>query len=255
MPYQGDRDTHPAPTTFTTDFSHLKKLPGPLIVVQLVCCLLGFALALDGTVGWGVRRGHAFFTFIIFLSMLCCACWLLVRIFQLDAMFKKDVNWNILGLVHNGGNGFFLMIASCLMLEGASAARPLRAAGVFGFLGFSAFLAGLVWEVIVWRSNRDSLPGFATATVIPGRERSKTPDSMASAGIAEAPELRDEEVSFVGMKPRPVSSFLEQQSGNLGEVSTPMLVVPQGDSEGHSKRSSSASSIQGEWQMASPDSS
>ncbi|XP_050727973.1 CKLF-like MARVEL transmembrane domain-containing protein 4 isoform X2 [Eriocheir sinensis] len=171
MPYQGDRHPDRPQGRFTTDFSYLRKLPGALILVQLVCAFLGFTLAAAGSAVWRVRRGHAFFTFVSFMSMLSCVCWVAVRVFQLEALFKREINWNVVGLVYNGLNAFFLMVASCLMVEAASSARTLRAAGVFGFLGFSAFLSGLVWEAIVWRSNRDSGPGFSTATVVSGLER------------------------------------------------------------------------------------
>ncbi|KAK8380742.1 hypothetical protein O3P69_007990 [Scylla paramamosain] len=249
MPYQGD--SHPAPARFTTNCSYLIKLPGVLILVQNICCTLAFVLGISGAMKWRVGRGHGFFIFVVFLSMLSCNTWLMVRVLHLDSMFKRKVNWNIAGLVHNGINAIFVMVASCVILETASGARPLRAAGVFGFLGFSAFLAGLIWEAIIWRTKRDSEVGLQSATVIRGLEREQSQDSEQSDGVAA---MEDEEgVSFVGIKPRPVSSFLEQQSGNTTQVSTPMLMVPQEDKEnsGSHRSSSAASSTQGEWQMAS----
>ncbi|XP_045109245.1 CKLF-like MARVEL transmembrane domain-containing protein 4 [Portunus trituberculatus] len=249
MPYQGD--SHPAHARFTTDCSYLFKLPGAFILVQNICCTFAFLLAISGAMKWRVGRGHGFFVFVAFLSMLSCDVWLAVRVLRLDSMFKKKLNWNIAGLVHNGINALFMMVASCVLLEAASEARPLRAAGVFGFLGFSAFLAGLIWEAIIWRTKRDSETEFQTATVIRGVEREPSQDSEGSIGVAATED--EESVSFVGIKPRPVSSFLEQQSGNTTQVSTPMLMVPQDDKENSNshRSSSSASSTQGEWQMAS----
>lgn len=250
MPYRGD--SHPAPAGFTTDFSYVLKLPGALILAQNICCALAFILATIGGMAWRVGKGHGFFIFMSFLSLLSCIVWLAVRILHLDSQFKKKLNWNKAGLVHNGVNAVVMMVASCVMLEVALRARLLKAAGVFGFLGFSAFLAALIWEVIIWRTKRDSEVGFQSATVIRGPEREPSQDSEQSTGVAAAAE-EEEGVSFVGIKPRPVSSFLEKQSGNTTQVSTPMLVVPQEDKENSDsyRSSSAASSTQGEWQTAS----
>ena len=39
----------------------------------------------------------------------------------------------------------------------------------FGFLGYSTFLVGFLWETIIWRNKREELSaGFSTATVIRG---------------------------------------------------------------------------------------
>ncbi|XP_047502748.1 uncharacterized protein LOC125048221 [Penaeus chinensis] len=264
MPYQGDRTAEKQPGQFTTDVKYIRKLPGALIVVQLICCSLGFILAVCSSVMWKVRAGHGFFTFVSFIASVSCINWLVIHVFQIYLLFNRSFNWNILGLAHNGLCGFLLMIASCVMVELASAARALRAAGVFGFLGFTGFLAGLVWEVMVWLKNRDSGPGFATATVVSGLDRPGTPDSGNSVDVGDEVATRDNEdaeaaVGFVGMKARPVSSFIQEPRQN-GGVTTPMLYAPGKEGEddpdrprsrGAASENSSCSSVEGEWQTPS----
>ncbi|KAG0695237.1 hypothetical protein GWK47_026961 [Chionoecetes opilio] len=244
MPYQGDSDTRPEAARFILTAASSLEALGSLRYFSLVCSFFAFMLGVSGTVRWAVRGRHAFFTIVSFMSMLSCACWLLVRVLHLDALFKRNVNWNKAGLVYNGANALVLMVGSCVMLEVASGARTLRAAAVFGFLGFTAFLAGLVWEGIVWRTNRDEgSAGFFTATfflflswltpskVITRAPQAKnrcslqaymTPDSDGSTGVAQAGEGGDEGISFVGIKPRPVS-FIEQVSPLLPMQQKPVL--------------------------------
>ncbi|KAG7158201.1 hypothetical protein Hamer_G008836, partial [Homarus americanus] len=93
MPYRGDR--HEDRPKFTTDINYVKKMPGTIIFVQLVCMGLGFLLALGGSMVWKVKSGHAFFTFVSFMSFLSCICWLLVHVLQLFSLFKTPINWNI----------------------------------------------------------------------------------------------------------------------------------------------------------------
>ncbi|XP_064090662.1 CKLF-like MARVEL transmembrane domain-containing protein 4 [Macrobrachium nipponense] len=267
MPYQGERDK--GPRKFKADVRYLKKLPGVLVVIQLVCCALGFFLSLGASFVWRGTAGQSFFTFIVFVASLGCFVWLVVHVFQLYTLTNRTVNWNIMGIVHNGVFGFFVMIASCVMIEVASEARPLRAAGVFGFLGFTGFLMALAWEVMMWLKNRDPGIGFNTATVVEGPKR---PESLHS--IDGEVNLRDEiasredhetdaAVGFVGMKARPVSSFIQEPNQN-GEVTTPMLYAPGNDDDDEAPRpkrasaisekseaSSNSSSVQGEWQTPS----
>lgn len=264
MPYRGDRDLEDRPK-FTTNIHYVRKLPGALVCVQLVCTGLGFLLALGGSMVWSVESGHGFFTFVSFICSLSCICWLAVHVFQLYTLFKITINWNKVGLVYSGVNAFLLMVASCFMVEAASEARALKAAGVFGFLGFTGFLAGLVWEVLLWHKNRDGGPGFSTASVVQGPDRPDTPESGALVDVrgevAGGDEDSDTGVGFVGMKARPVSSFVQEPTHN-GEVTTPMLYAPgwQEEKAQHSSRTSnvsersersSSSSVQGEWQMPS----
>lgn len=264
MPYLGDNEQQQQHPKFTTDFTYVKKLPGALIVVQLVCTGVGFFLALGGSLVWMVKTGHGFYTFISFVSFLSCISWLVVHVLQLYALFKTTINWNKVGIVYNGVNGFLMMVASCVMVEVASEARALKAAGVFGFLAFTGFLAGLVWEVLAWHKNRDSCEAF-TASVVRGPDRPDTPDSQCLDVRGEVAGDHDDDddgaaVGFVGMRARPVSSFL--QPAPNGEVTTPMLYAPGWEekekhsdvkaavSSQHSEKSSN-SSIEGEWQTPS----
>ncbi|XP_045611416.1 uncharacterized protein [Procambarus clarkii] len=264
MPYLGDRQ-EPEHPKFTTDFGYVKKLPGALILVQLVCTGLGFLLALGGSLVWMVKSGHGFYTFVSFVSFLSCVCWLVVHVFQFYTLFKIAINWNLVGLVYNGVNGFLMMVASCVMVEVASEARALKAAGVFGFLAFTGFLAALVWEALLWHKNRDSGAGFSSASVVRGLDRPDTPESdcVDVRGVVAGGDDHDDDaaVGLVGMKARPVSSFM--QPAHNGEVSTPMLYAPgwekdkdsqpgaSDDFDSDRSEGSSHSSVQGEWQTPS----
>lgn len=271
MPYEGDRDKS-LQKKFTTDFKYIKKLPGILIVIQLVCCCLGFLLSLGASFVWAGRGGHSFFTFIVFIAFLGCVSWLVIHVCQLYTLFERNINWNMLGLIHNGVFGFLVMVASCVMIEVASEARPLRAAGVFGFLGFTGFLMGLAWEVTVLLKNRDAGFGFtSTATVVQGPERPESLNSVDGVvNVNDEVALNDDHdseaaVGFRSIKARPVSSFIQVPNQN-GGVTTPMLYAPGNtEEEGPTKPKRSTaisensensdnsdnSSVQGEWQTPS----
>ncbi|KAK7060633.1 hypothetical protein SK128_027928 [Halocaridina rubra] len=268
MPYQGDRDES-LRVKFTTDIKYLTKFPGVFILIQLLCCGLGFLVSLGSSFVWHGRGGIAFFIMVSFVASTGCLVWLVIHVFQLYSLCKKDINWNLTGLVFNGVIGFFVMVASCIMIETASSARPLRAAGVFGFFGFTGCLMGLAWEVTVWLKNRDSGLSFATATVEQGPRR---PDSMSSSNddnVTDALALQTDSneesgIGFKGMKNRPVSSFI-QEPNQMGGVTTPMLYAPGNDdsksgtrslsSGGHSQNSEDSSkecSVFGELKLYPP---
>ncbi|KAK3892228.1 hypothetical protein Pcinc_003918 [Petrolisthes cinctipes] len=226
----------------------MRKLPGLLILLQLGCTSLGFLLAVGGTVLSGrARHAYGVFIFASFYACFSCLVYLALRVLSFHVVFCRRpqhcMNWNVVGLIHSGVSVFLMMVGSCFMVEYAGGVRILRAAGVFGFLGYTMFLAQLIFELLAWRKARGSslLPAFVTASVVRARAESASREGSRCSSRGEMVRgevaLRDHNeeegtVGFVGMKQRPVSSYLQSNT----EVTTPMLYAPGFDKDGGQTR-------------------
>ncbi|XP_076054003.1 uncharacterized protein LOC143032812 isoform X2 [Oratosquilla oratoria] len=155
----------------SADISYVKKMPGMAVAVQLVTCLFAFVLSVGASTTYFVSSGHGFFIFITFLATVSCILWLLLRVLGLETLLPAKFDWNLAGLVYNGVLGFLVMVGSCVMVDRAMASQVLKAAGVFGFFGFTGFVTALVYEASIWYRRRSSAPGMASAVVVQGPDR------------------------------------------------------------------------------------
>ncbi|CAL4069001.1 unnamed protein product, partial [Meganyctiphanes norvegica] len=130
--------------------AYLKSLPGLFVCVQLVLCFLAFVISVSSAVHYSLHASHGFFSFITFLAILSCTVWIFTHTFNLHTLFKKEIDWNHAGLLHNSVWGFFLMAASCAIINIASLDKSLRAAGTFCQCLYCFIMETVTW---VWQKN------------------------------------------------------------------------------------------------------
>ncbi|KAL7643170.1 UNVERIFIED_CONTAM: hypothetical protein RMT77_006460 [Armadillidium vulgare] len=192
------------------DLSFFKNFPGIFIVTQLACCCIGFFLGVGGHYYKSVQ--HVFFLLTTSMASFSTTCWIVFHFCEVkSSSVFRGVDWNKVGIIHSAIFGFFVMVGSACMIEVSYAARSLRAAGVFGFFGFTAFLIHLCWEVT--RYLETTLPKTAAIKVTISK-RFNQPHASTPIKEDEDDDNFLEPIIDGSYNRRPESGFFQQKKPN-----------------------------------------